>query len=859
MVLTKKEKNTSRCITVPKTSSKKKVVKNYDTGGVKNHDIGGIKRIYSPFNKFNVDRPKQIVKTMPKSPFIIPRNGLSPKERSFIICSCQSKTTRYIGLKTRALEAMKFKKIFTIYGKANTVRTALTKRGWVEKIPPNRMNLSKIRENKLNSKSEINEELERFLLSNMVERQAANFIWGTSGNINDLSKKHNVYAKETTNVSTPLMNKLVVETLWTTKQGLCNSLKESYWYYIEDVAEFDTPRTYSNTNDDEKADFIKDYKLTACTSLLKWTVSMVANNRPIFTDAGKISMNVMVFALNRCKEYLYEKQNRDIDREIYSTATAGQWNSFLKKYYILISNNDVFHTDVDQKLPLYIDYAKLLLREIHKYRPQLSCEGSHNIWIVKPTHCSRGRGIKLASKLNEITDMINRGCSKYVVQKYIEDPLLIHETKFDIRQYYLITSTCPLVIWMYRDCYLKFSSQKYNLGNFHESIHLTNNAVQKKYKNCNERHNDLPQHNMWDLDTYKKYLNKIGKELVWDHLTYPAMKKAIVGIMLTYQDSLSPSKNCFELYGCDFILDKDYRPWLIEINQGPDLNPTTQVTAKICPEVIEDIIKVVIDYACNPRASTGKFECLYRTPTLTPVRYGMNELEVIGVQLPLDYFYTGKIEVEGSSYTSHINDQRDINKMLRRLKSMYQSDIMKVPDCDEYWDNLDQETCNKKSHTDVVKKDHTEQVDELIVEKIPSDLSITSKRVSECQNSTSISSINLLKKCYKSKSAANSNSDLKKSPSKCTSAMACKVPFSFSKLDDGSDSKPSGYLLLPGTSNGTANGTPQGGTKYSKYKILNNEVKENINLVPNKKTVKEITKKIFDFLEMKENEYKFNT
>lgn len=138
---------------------------------------------------------------------------------------------------------------------------------------------------------------------------------------------------------------------------------------------------------------------------------------------------------------------------------------------------------------------------------------------------------------------------------------------------------------------MKFSSQKYHLNSYHESIHLTNNAVQKKYKNCNGRHNELPQHNMWDLNTYKEYLNNIGKELVWDNLTYPAMKKTIVGIMLTYQDSLAQSKNCFELYGCDFVLDKDYKPWLIEINQGPDLNPTTQVTAKICPEVIEDVLK----------------------------------------------------------------------------------------------------------------------------------------------------------------------------------------------------------------------------------------------------------------------------
>lgn len=83
----------------------------------------------------------------------------------------------------------------------------------------------------------------------------------------------------------------------------------------------------------------------------------------------------------------------------------------------------------------------------------------------------------------------------------------------------------------------------------------------------------------------------IGKESVWDNIIYPGMKKSIVGIMLSCQDFLSVSKNRFELYGCDFILDKGYEPWLIEINSGPDLNPTTHVTAKICPAVVLDIVK----------------------------------------------------------------------------------------------------------------------------------------------------------------------------------------------------------------------------------------------------------------------------
>lgn len=148
---------------------------------------------------------------------------------------------------------------------------------------------------------------------------------------------------------------------------------------------------------------------------------------------------------------------------------------------------------------------------------------------------------------------------------------------------------------MYKDCYLKFSSQKYNLKNYHESIHLTNNAVQKKYNNCAGRHQELPHANMWDSAKYRDYLIRLDKSKVWDKIIYPGMKKSIIGIMLTCQDSLPVSKNRFELYGCDFILDKEYKPWLIEINSSPDLNPTTPVTANICPAVLTDIIKGELD------------------------------------------------------------------------------------------------------------------------------------------------------------------------------------------------------------------------------------------------------------------------
>lgn len=46
----------------------------------------------------------------------------------------------------------------------------------------------------------------------------------------------------------------------------------------------------------------------------------------------------------------------------------------------------------------------------------------------------------------------------------------------------------------------------FSLSNYHESVHLTNNAIQARYKNNNERDKALPDENMWDCITFKAYL-----------------------------------------------------------------------------------------------------------------------------------------------------------------------------------------------------------------------------------------------------------------------------------------------------------------------------------------------------------------
>lgn len=69
------------------------------------------------------------------------------------------------------------------------------------------------------------------------------------------------------------------------------------------------------------------------------------------------------------------------------------------------------------------------------------------------------------------------------------------------------------------------------------------------------------------------------------------MRECIVGAMLACQDTMDRRPNTFELYGADFILAEDFTPWLLEINSSPDLSSSTSVTAKMCPECLEDIVK----------------------------------------------------------------------------------------------------------------------------------------------------------------------------------------------------------------------------------------------------------------------------
>ncbi len=63
----------------------------------------------------------------------------------------------------------------------------------------------------------------------------------------------------------------------------------------------------------------------------------------------------------------------------------------------------------------------------------------------------------------------------------------------------------------------------------------------------------------------------------------PRMKDLIIDSILSVKTQLNPNKrkNVFEIFGYDFLIDEDFRIWLIEVNTNPYLGIPNTFIGKI--------------------------------------------------------------------------------------------------------------------------------------------------------------------------------------------------------------------------------------------------------------------------------------
>ena len=72
----------------------------------------------------------------------------------------------------------------------------------------------------------------------------------------------------------------------------------------------------------------------------------------------------------------------------------------------------------------------------------------------------------------------------------------------------------------------------------------------------------------------------------------PAMKDIVIDTWESVKNEVNPNHRSqhFELFGFDFMIDEDFRIWLIEVNTNPYLGQPNKWTERFVPKMIDEML-----------------------------------------------------------------------------------------------------------------------------------------------------------------------------------------------------------------------------------------------------------------------------
>lgn len=213
---------------------------------------------------------------------------------------------------------------------------------------------------------------------------------------------------------------------FTTKEGICASLRDFHWYYIDGVSEMYYPRCYNVFNPDELEDFTEDFRLTACISLIRFVIDTFNNKgaSSLISPEGTIPLTSLQFAIKRCREFVNFSEHQDVDScEDRVKIWDHDWDVFLAHHFYLTHENGKFAESQTGKLDVILSMAAKVLQDLEPFWPQFNIDGHLNIWIVKPANRCRGKGILLMNNIKKIISLVIHPSTitktRFVVQKYM--------------------------------------------------------------------------------------------------------------------------------------------------------------------------------------------------------------------------------------------------------------------------------------------------------------------------------------------------------------------------------------------------------------------------------------------------------
>jgi hypothetical protein len=238
-------------------------------------------------------------------------------------------------------------------------------------------------------------------------------------------------------------------------------------------------------------------------------------------------------------------------------------------------------------------------------------------YIVKPEGLCQGQGIYLSRNIERV---IHR-CSQeggYVVQEYLERPHLVDDLKYDLRLYVLLYGISPMRVYIHEQGLARFATEPYvqpKANNLHNLfMHLTNYAINRHNANFQQAKGggDETMSESYGSEEeeggHKRSLHAILKMLykegadpdrIWVEIKDIVVKTMLLGqpYMAHIYNSCQPddldNSMCFQVLGFDIMIDKYFKPWLIEVNQSPSFATDSALDYAVKKAVLADAFKLV--------------------------------------------------------------------------------------------------------------------------------------------------------------------------------------------------------------------------------------------------------------------------
>ena len=207
------------------------------------------------------------------------------------------------------------------------------------------------------------------------------------------------------------------------------------------------------------------------------------------------------------------------------------------------------------------------------------------------------RGIEIET----VEDLLSRQDNKEesFAQVYVPNPLLIDGYKFDIGVYIIISSFSPLRVYVYEgDAQFRFCTKKYYPFNSKDKGKYVVGGSFRPIWKVPSLANLYKDYGYTRREIFNYHLRRHGKDPkdIWDKI-YSISRSVILKHATSISkvvDRYQNPESFFELVRFDFIMDSDYKVYLMEINMSPNLSSSHYPDqALMYEQVIYNLLRLV--------------------------------------------------------------------------------------------------------------------------------------------------------------------------------------------------------------------------------------------------------------------------